>query len=87
MNIRSNPHIIIIKYKGRDGLHFHNQIIEDIRVKDSVNVLCATLRHSLIFHEDKVESAVEKCVDEVGEAEVEDEQVGDGPHPSVVCNI
>ena len=52
-----------------------------------MNVLCATLRHSLIFHEDKVESAVEKCVDEVGEAEVEDEQVGDGPHPSVVCNI
>ena len=44
------------------------------------------LGHSLILHEDKVENAVEKCVDEVGEAEVEDKKVGDGPHPFVICN-
>ena len=40
----------------------------------------------LILHEDKVEGTIEECVDEVCEAEVEYEQVGDGPHPSVICN-
>lgn len=37
------------------------------------------------LHEDKVEGAVEERVDEVGEAQVKDEQVGDGTHPSVSC--
>ena len=43
--------------------------------------------HLLILHEHKVEGTVEECVDEVCEAEVEDEQVSDGPHPPVIWSI
>ena len=41
--------------------------------------------YSLIFHEDKVEGTVEKCVDEISEAEVEYEQVRDSSHSPVMC--
>ena len=44
-----------------------------------------TIEYLLIFHEDKVEGTVEKCVDEISEAEVEYEQVRDSSHPPVIC--
>ena len=34
----------------------------------------------LIFHKDKVEGAVEDCVDEVCQTQIEDEDVCDSPH-------
>ena len=37
----------------------------------------------LIFHEYKVEDAVEEGVDEICETEVEDEEIGDSSHPLV----
>ena len=42
------------------------------------------IMHSLVFHEDKVEGTVEECVDEICEAEVEDEQIGDCSHPPMI---
>ena len=39
----------------------------------------------LIFHEDIIESAVEAGVDEVGKAEVEDEDVCHCSHRPIVC--
>ena len=43
--------------------------------------------HSLVFHEDKVEGTVEECVDEIREAEVEDEQIGDCSHPPMIWKL
>ena len=50
--------------------------------------LCVTTigANLLVLHEDVAEDAVEHCVNEVGEAEVEYEDVGDGPHPLVACD-
>ena len=35
---------------------------------------------SLVFHEDEVEGAVEDCVDEVCQTQIEDEDVCDSSH-------
>ena len=43
-----------------------------------------------ILHEDVAEGAVEDGVDEVGQAQVEDQQICDGSHPQVtfhICNV
>ena len=42
---------------------------------------------SPVLHEDVAEGAVEDGVDEVGQAQVEDQQVGDGAHPQVALII
>ena len=41
---------------------------------------------SLVFHEYIIKCAVEYCVNEVSHTEIEDEQVGYGPHLSVLYN-
>ena len=38
------------------------------------------MENLLIFHKDKVEGAVEDCVDEVCQTQIEDEDVCDSPH-------
>ena len=40
----------------------------------------------LVLHEDVAEGAVEHGVDQVGQAQVEDEQVGHCPHLVVACH-
>ena len=45
------------------------------------------VKGSPVLHKDVAEGAVEDGVDEVGEAQVEDQQVGDGSHPQVALNI
>ena len=53
---------------------------------------CIAIAHQLcvvkispVLHEDVAEGAVEHCVDQVGQAQVEDEQVGDRPHLVMAC--
>ena len=40
-----------------------------------------------VLHEDVAEGAVEDGVDEVGQAQVEDQQVGDCSHPQMALKI
>ena len=54
---------------------------------------CVAIAHRLcvvklppVLHEDVAEGAVEHCVDQVGQAQVEDEQVGDRPHLVMACH-
>ena len=39
-----------------------------------------------VLHEDVAEGAVEHCVDQVGQAQVEDQQVGHCPHLVMACD-
>ena len=43
------------------------------------------MKISPVLHEDVAEGAVEHCVDQVGQAEVEDQQVGHCPHLVMAC--
>ena len=48
---------------------------------------CERVKILPVLHEDVAEGAVEDGVDEVGQAQVEDQQVGDRSHPQVALNI